>query len=575
MRGPDHFLASGARRAWGVGLAALALAGGARADAVDNYVRERMAREHIPGVSLVVVRHGKILKARGYGKASLELGSRTRVDTVYDLASTTKPFVATAVLLLVQDGKLSLDDRLSQFVAGLPASWSGITVRQLLSQTSGIKDYLRDLRRDFPNDATAEQILKAAAEAPLSSVPGATWEYSNTGYVALGMIVQKVAGKRYDVLLRERVFEPLGMAETRRMSPEEVVAHRTSGYLWYGGAYRNADFLRFLMTNHGDRGLLSTALDLAKWDRALAAGRVLSRPMLDAMESPVARVEGGSSYPTSYGLGWFIKTINGHRQLSHPGGAPGTGVMLSRYPEDGLTVALMTNGGGGFTQAIELGVAMHYVPGLSAVRPVKPPKGLLAACAGYYNAYASQIVTAAPRGSKLHVDDNGHVNHDMVPDSDHSFIAEAPDQGFAVVRDASGAVASAILRLGPDRLPVQRIGPLASSLAPRPDPDPALTRRVESVIRALAEGGQAVEAVAGLAPGARTDYARWPTMELAGISGVTYIAGFDLTGKGIDRHGGRVGRVLYYRLLGGRSPRYVLVYLTAEGLVTDQDVVTE
>jgi CubicO group peptidase (beta-lactamase class C family) len=553
----------------------LAVFQSAAADRVDDYLKRRMAREHIPGLSLVVIRHGRIVKAKGYGLASLELGVPARPDTVYDLASTTKPFVATAILLLAQDGKLTLDDRVGTFVESVPESWQAITIRHLLSHTSGIKDYLSDLRRDFPHDTPPEQIVTAAMEAPLNFPPGEKWSYSNTGYVLLGMIVQKVSGKSYDVLLQERVLDPLGMAATRRSTPDGVVPRRASGYLWYGGAFHNGDFLKYLMANHGDRGLLSTALDLAKWDADLSSNRILPPAATKAMWTPVIRFDGGYTYPFSYGLGWFIKTINGHRQLSHPGGAPGTGAILSRYPDDDVTVILLSNGGRAFMQALDLGVARHYIPGLSAVRMVKLRPAQLDACSGYYNAYGSQLLKVVRDGSWLFLDDGGGVNNEFLPVSDTRFIAEEADRGFTVIRNAQGGVGGATLRLGKDEMAVQRIGPLAHTLTERPDPDPVLTGKIQAVLKAFAQGGPAVEAVPLLAPQTRKDYSRGPASELAGIARIAYVASQDVAARGIERHGAKVSRVCYYRLLAGGQARFVLVYLTAEGLVTDQDVTTE
>ena len=551
--------------------AGVALAPPATADAVDDYLQRRMAREHIPGLSLVVIRNGQIVKAKGYGRASLELNVPARPDTVYDLASTTKPFVAAAVLLLVQDGKLSLDDRVSRFVENTPESWKEITLRHLLSHTAGIPDYLADLRRDFPNETPPEPIVKAAMEAPLNFPPGSKWAYSNTGYILLGMIVQKVSGESYDALLQRRVFGPLGMTHTRRHTPDGVVPRRATGYLWYGGGFHNGEFLKFLMTNHGDRGLLSTALDLAKWDAALSSGRTLTPASTKLMWTPVIRFDGGYSYPFAYGLGWFIKSIHGHRQLSHPGGAPGTGAILSRYPDDDLTVILLANSSSAFIQALDLGVARHYIPDLAAVKPVRLRPAQLDAVAGYYNAYGSQLLKVMREDAWLLLDDGGGVNNEFLPVSATRFVAEEADRAFTVTQDVRGAVTAATLRLGKDDLPVQRIGPLARTLRPQPDPDPDRTRKIEAVLMAFAKGGKPVEEVPLLAPQARQDYARGPAPELAGIQGITYVAEQDVAARGIERHGAKVSRVLYYRLLADRGTRYVLVYLTADGLVTDQD----
>jgi hypothetical protein len=176
----------------------------------------------------------------------------------------------------------------------------------------------------------------------------------------------------------------------------------------------------------------------------------------------------------------------------------------------------------------------------------------------------------------LVLDDGGRLAGAFLPISATDFVAEDADRGFVLTQGAGrGAVTGMTLRLGADRMAVQRIGPLPRSVASRPDPDPALTRRVEAVLQAFAQGGKTVETVSGLAPRARTDYARGPSPELVGIRGISFVAAQDVEGRGIERHGARVRRVLYYRFSSNRGGRYVLVYLTVEGLVTDQDVVED
>jgi D-alanyl-D-alanine carboxypeptidase len=542
-------------------------------DEVDHYVKTSMTRQHIPGLSLVVIRDGKIVKAKGYGLASVELNVPATPSTVYELASASKPLVATAVILLVQDGKIGLEDHVSKFVEDAPDTWKGITVRHLLTHTSGIKDYLGDLRRDFPNDTPPEKIVRAAIEAPLNFAPGEKWTYSNTGYVLLGMIVRKVSGKSYDAFLEERVFEPLGMADTRHDSPDEVISNRAVGYLWNGlGGLRNGDFLKYLMTNHGDRGLLSTSLDLAKWDTALSSDRMLTPSSKDAMWSR-AKLNNGST--TGYGLGWFLEDVNGHRHISHPGGAPGSATIISRYPDDRVTIILLTNGGAAYVQGLDLGVAQRYIPGLVSRSVVKLAPALLDSYTGYYNVFGSQVLQVTREDDHLVLDDGGRLVNAFLPLSETQFVAEDADRGITLIRTEKGEVSGLSLRLVADKMPAQRIGPLFRSLEPSPDPDRALTRRVEAVLKAFALGGKFVEEVGNVAPQARQDYTRGPSPELAGIRSISYIVARDVSDRDIVRHGERVARILYYRLITDPAPGHVLVYFTADGLVTDQDTVSE
>lgn len=562
----------------GITLALLILtpscAGLEKVDGVDEYIATSMRRQHIVGLSAVVIHDGDIVKSRGYGLANLESRVPAGPETVYELASATKPLLATAIMLLVEDGEVRLEDEISRYVEGAPDAWKGITLRHLLTHTSGIKDYLADLRQDFPYHAPAEAIVEAAMAAPLNFAAGEEWSYSNTGYVLLGLVVRKVSGESYDGFLERRVFSVLDMASTRRDSPDEVVSDRAVGYLWLGraGGLRNAEFLKYMMTNHGDRGILSTAPDLARWDAALTSGRLLTPTSLEAMWTPVV-LNDGTSF--GYGLGWFVEELNGHRHVYHPGGAPGSASIISRYPDDRLTVILLANGGAAYPQALDLGVAQRYAPSLVSREVVALGPGLLESYTGYYNAFGSQVLRVTREKEALVLDDGGRLAGAFLPLSDTRFVAEDADRGFVLDRGVNGEPTGMALRLGSDEMPVQRIGPLPRSVDPQPDPDPAFTQGVEAVLRAFERGGAAVEEVPGVAPQARTDYARGPSPELAGIERISFVGSQDVSGRGIERHGAAVSRVLYYRLLGGGPSRYVIVYLTPDGLVTDQDVMEE
>jgi len=545
----------------------------AAADEVDSYIEKSMSRQHIPGLSLVILRDGRIVKAKGYGLASVQFHVPASPETVYELASATKPLVATAIMILVQDGKISLDDKISAYVENTPDAWKSITIRNLLTQTSGIKDYVNDLHRDFQYDTPPEKEVEAAMSAALNFAPGDKWSYSNTGYVLLGMIIQKVSGQTYDAFLDEHVFKPLGMTNTRRDVPDEVVPNRAIGYLWTGtGGLHDGDFLKYMMTHHGDSGILSTVLDLAKWDNAVSTGGVLTPSSRDLMRTPV-RLNDGSTY--GYGLGWFVDNVNGHRHIFHPGGAPGTATIISNYPEDKLTVLLLANGGAAYTQALDLGVAQRVIPDLARHGVVHLSPGLLDSYCGYYNAYGSQVLKVTRDGDTLILDDGGRLTDAFLSVSNNKFVAEDADRGFDLVKAENGAVTGMVLRLGPDEMKVQRIGSLASSLKPQADPDPALTKCIETVLRAFAGGGKAVEETPNIAPGARHDYSQGPSPELSEIQSIAFVGVLAVEDRGIERHGGKVDHVVLYRMNVKSGYRYVLVYLTIKGEVTDEDVVAE
>jgi hypothetical protein len=287
-----------------------------------------------------------------------------------------------------------------------------------------------------------------------------------------------------------------------------------------------------------------------------------------------AKLNDGKS--SGYGLGWFVDKVNGHRHIHHAGGAPGTATMIALYPDDRLTVILLANGSGGsYVQGLELGVAQRYVPGLVSRELVKLRPEDLDSCTGYYNVFGSQLLRVRREGNGLVLDDGGQLVNAFLPLSESNFVAEDADRGFTLIRNKQGELLGLTLRLIRDEMPVQRIGPFARSLEARLGDNSTEDRKLEAVLKAFAQGGKAVEAAEGVAPQARKDYARGPSPELSGIQGISFITGQDVSDRGIERHAGKVARVLYYRLVTDSGTRYVLVYLTADGLVTDQDVVSD
>ena len=352
----------------------LAAAPGARADAVDDTVQREMRDQHIPGLSLAVIRGGNVVKLQGFGLASVELNAPATADTVYHLASVTKPFTAQAILLLAEDGKLQLDDKLGRYLEKAPTAWREVTIRQLLTHTAGLKDHLNELHGQTCNGTTPEEILTQMGTLPLNFTPGTQWLYSNTGYLALQEIIRKVSGQRFDAFLASRVFAPLGMKVTRRNSPDEVIPNRAAGYLWETGGsngpgrLRNAPYLEPTLYDNADAGLISSVADLARWEVALAGSDFLRPATREAMWAPVT-LASGATYP--YGLGWHLDRQAGHRVAYHDGNRQDGATAVVRYLDDRLTVIVLTNRGNANATRIAREVAALYVPELAAVSP--PP----------------------------------------------------------------------------------------------------------------------------------------------------------------------------------------------------------
>lgn len=338
--------------------------------AVDGYLRAQMAARQIPGLSVAVVQEGRPLLLKGYGLANVELGVPATDQTVYQLASVTKQFTATAVMLLVEDGKLSLSDPVSKYLEDLPEAWRPVTVRQLLDHTSGIKSYT-----SVPNffatawkDYTKPELLALVRDAPPDFKPGEKWSYNNTAYFLVGMVIEKASGKEYGAFLKERVFEPLGMAATRLNDRSAIIPNRASGYTRRAGGTQNAPFVSPTQP-YSAGALVSTVADMAKWDAALYTDRLLKRESLEQMWTP-AKLNDDKS--TAYGLGWSVNTYRTRKRISHGGGIPGFSTAIDRFVDDKLTVVVLVNSDGGAAGSIAAGIAEFFIPALreNAPKPI-------------------------------------------------------------------------------------------------------------------------------------------------------------------------------------------------------------
>jgi CubicO group peptidase (beta-lactamase class C family) len=315
-----------------------------KADQVDDFIREQMRQQNIPGLSLVVVRDGKVVKAQGYGLADAEQNVSATADTVYEIGSVTKQFTATAVMMLVEENKVRLDDNISVYLYDIPAAWKTITVRQLMNQTSGLKEYFLDTP-EFADSlvliADKERILKPASSQPLDFKPGEGWNYSNTNHFLLGLIVERASGMTYADYLKTRIFQPLGMTATRVNNRKAIVPNRAKGYSynWEKGLVENAQNVD-PSWSFSAGAIVSSVNDLAKWDAALSTERLVGAASKKEMWTP-GRLNTG--VPHRYGFGWYVDRINGHTNLSHGGDIFGFATYFSRYPDDKLSVIVSLN----------------------------------------------------------------------------------------------------------------------------------------------------------------------------------------------------------------------------------------
>jgi CubicO group peptidase (beta-lactamase class C family) len=305
---------------------------------IDEYLRTQMKAQQIPGIALAVVRDGKIVLARGYGLANVEHQVPVKPETIFQSGSTGKQFTATAVMMLVEEGKLSLEDKITKYFPDAPESWRDITVRHLLTHTSGMTDYPADfdLRRDY----TEDDLLHRIKVIPLAFQPGEKWSYSNLAYVTLGILIHKVSGKFYGDFLQERVFKPLDMSTARIISESDIVPNRAAGYSVTNGQLENQNWVSPSLNTTADGALYLTVYDMAKWDAALYTEKLLKRSSLEQMWTKVKLNDGKS---IAYGFGWGLAEVRGHRIIEHGGAWQGFKAQISRYVEDKLTIILFAN----------------------------------------------------------------------------------------------------------------------------------------------------------------------------------------------------------------------------------------
>jgi CubicO group peptidase (beta-lactamase class C family) len=332
-------------------------------DRVDAAVSQEMRLQKIPGLALAILRDGKLIMAKGYGFANVELNVPVIPQTVFQSGSMGKQFTATAVMMLVEEGKIGLEDHINKYFPDAPAIWNDITVRHLLSHTSGIQNYTNK-GMDYRKDLTEDDLLKLAESTPLDFPPGSDWRYSNTGYVLLGILIHKVTGGFYGDFLRERIFAPLGMDSTRIISEADIVPNRASGYRLVGGQLKNQEWVAPSLNTTADGSLYFTVLDLAKWDAGLYTAKLLKHASLDQMWT-IAKLSDGKPNRGGYGFGWFVKQMNGHPLVEHGGAWQGFTTQISRYLDARLTVVVLSNLDADHSDPGKIAhqVAGLYVPG--------------------------------------------------------------------------------------------------------------------------------------------------------------------------------------------------------------------
>jgi CubicO group peptidase (beta-lactamase class C family) len=364
-------------------------------DQVDGYVKQRMQDLHIPGLSLVVLKDDRIVKASGFGMASVESDSPATPETVYKIASLSKAFIASAILLLLQEGKIGLDDRVSKYLDGAPETWNKITIRHLLTHTSGI---VRDPADYHPyEERPITAVIKDSYSLPLAFQPGDGWLYSNIGYYVLAQVITKASGKPWNEFIAERLFAPAQMTSTRLATVADIVPHRANGYHHTeAGMQKAEDWIAIRPSG----AFLSSVLDLARWDAFFDSNTLIMQSSRKLMLTPTNL---NNHTPVDYGFGWYVDRLFGHRRIHHDGQFPGFRTDYERFVDDKLTVIILANADNQSVESLAIKVAGFYEPSLTL-----PPFTLTA------DVPHQPVAKGTPVTVRINAKDDGHAAPDTL-----------------------------------------------------------------------------------------------------------------------------------------------------------------
>jgi CubicO group peptidase (beta-lactamase class C family) len=307
---------------------------------IDSTVRAAMEARQIPGLQLAVAKYGLVLKKANYGFANLEDRTPVTDSTLFSIASMSKAFTCAGILLLMEDGKLSIDDPLGKYFDSLPATWNGITLRRLMNHTSGLRDDWDEDNDFFYTNKTDSAFFAALKKAPLKFQPGEGWSYG-CGPFILGMVIAKVSGQSYPDFMKQRIFDKLGMNHSRIDNPEQIIHNKAAGYRLEAHQVVHGYHISAAAQMRGDVGVLTTVNDMLKWYAALQDSSLLKKSSLDIMFAPGLLNDNNKS---PYGFGWSLEPYRDHALISHGGGfRTGYNSVIEYYPVDHVCIIILCN----------------------------------------------------------------------------------------------------------------------------------------------------------------------------------------------------------------------------------------
>ena len=416
-----------------------------------------------PGAAIIVRKDGKTIFRKGYGMADMELGVPVEPDMVFRLGSITKQFTAVSILILAEQGKLSLRDEITKVLPDFPTQGRTITIEHLLTHTSGLKSYtnLSEWLPLWRKDMTVREIIDLTKDKPMEFAPGERWNYNNTGYVLLGAVIEKVSGLTHEDYVNKNIFGPLGMKHSYYGNSERIIPRRIPGYQMGKDGFVNAPYLSMTQP-YAAGSLLSSVDDLAIWNDAVFSGKLLKKEWLDKAFTPYPLKNGGS---TGYGYGWFIANYQGHRFIEHGGGINGFSTYEMTLPEDHIFLAILTNSAigsrGPEPRAFKIATLLLGKPEPER-KAVALPAGAVDALVGVYENADGQACYIIREGSKVLSQRAGDAKYEIMAASpDEFFFLDRPTR-IRVLKNAVGEVTGLRLeaRIGPAEIWTKTAKPL-------------------------------------------------------------------------------------------------------------------
>jgi len=391
--------------------------------------------------TVLVARGEQTLLSKGYGSANLEWDVPNSPNTKFRLGSITKQFTAASILLLQERGKLKINDPVKTYMPDAPAAWDRVTIFHLLTHTSGIPSFTSfpEYRKWEPFPVTPAEEVAWFRDKPLEFVPGEKWNYSNSGYVLLGYLIEKITGVTYEQFLRDNIFTPLGMRDSGFDSNSAIIPRRAAGYSRDKNGLVNTGFIHMSIPFSAG-SLYSTTLDLLKWEQGLFGGKVLSAASREIMTTP---------FKNNYACGLFVDTKNGRKKVSHPGGIEGFNTELAYYPADKLTVVVLANVNGAAPGDIadKLAAIAHgeKIILTSERKSIVLDDTVLARYVGAYQLEGEPAMRIALEGHQLTAKLGGQQAHPIFPESATMFFMKEVDAQVEFQENSSGAVTGLVL----------------------------------------------------------------------------------------------------------------------------------